>query len=170
MLTSGLAVRADALLTRLRFTTQDGTLGDDQDISGVKEFVNWLVGNTSKQTVVFYSGRTTIKGQVKSAHSQLGAFEANYKASSIDTLLNKAKVAKKVWQAWKQKPDWELASKTMAERAAGRVLALVGRNVGPNSVWLQIELKANKANKAVTSIEQHTVKEDGTLEGPKKLK
>jgi hypothetical protein len=50
---------------------------------------------------------------------------------------------------------WELASKILATRARGEVNVVLGKIVGPGSVWMRIEKPTLMKNQKVTKITEH---------------
>ena len=105
---------------------------------------------TPKDTAYFWSGTTDgIGGKTRALEiaNQRGGY-------TLEKLVTDNSISMPVWD--ENNPavvaKWQSTSVRYAKNASGKVYAIIGKDVRPNSVWLNYELPTLKANPKVTQI------------------
>ncbi|PPR02180.1 hypothetical protein CVT24_011368 [Panaeolus cyanescens] len=134
-----------------------------------REFIQWLSTNAEaiKKPICFYSGKTTIKGEVKYVYQVWDSFLVQHNCNSLPDLLKMKGLTPADWRdpaaAWDHVHEWNPISKALADRAEGAANVVLGEQEDQTAVWFTTERRAVMENPKVTKLVTYRLKGTGEI-------
>ncbi|PPQ68469.1 hypothetical protein CVT24_005566 [Panaeolus cyanescens] len=134
-----------------------------------KKFIEQLQKDADvvAKPIAFYSGKTTINGEVKYVYQVWDSFLAQHNSNSLPVLLKAKNLTPTDWRdpsaPWDHVHEWNPISKALAERAEGAVNVVLGEQEDQTAVWFTTERAAVLANPKVTKLVTYRLKSTGEI-------